>query len=146
MKRFALSAEPIDAATLHAQLVDDGAGAWLVFEGRVRNRHAGRAVSGLHYQAYRPLAVAEGERILAEAVQRFALCQAVAVHRVGELAVGELAVWVGVSAGRRDAAYAASRWVIDAIKADVPIWKREHYLDGDAAWLHPLPDSERTKA
>jgi molybdopterin synthase catalytic subunit len=70
----------------------------------------------------------------------------VAVHRVGELAVGELAVWVGVSAGHRDAAYAASRWVIDAIKADVPIWKRERYLDGDAAWLHPLPDSERTKA
>lgn len=144
MKRFALSGEPIDAAALHVQLADRGAGAWLAFEGRVRNCHAGRAVSGLHYQAYVPLAVAEGERILAEAMQRFALCQALAVHRVGELEVGELAVWVGVSAGHRDAAYDASRWIIDAIKADVPIWKRERYLEGDATWLHPLPDPEST--
>ncbi|PKM04342.1 MAG: molybdopterin-converting factor chain 2, partial [Gammaproteobacteria bacterium HGW-Gammaproteobacteria-7] len=58
MKRFALSGEPIDAAALHVQLADRGAGAWLAFEGRVRNCHAGRAVSGLHYQAYVPLAVA----------------------------------------------------------------------------------------
>lgn len=137
MKRFRLSEDAIDAAALHAELADPTAGAWLAFEGRVRDRHGGRHVLGLRYDAYRPLAEREGERIVSEAVERFGLCRALAVHRVGELAIGELAVWVGVSAGHRDAAYAGSRWIIDAIKADVPIWKQERYAEGDAAWLHP---------
>lgn len=146
MRRFRLSDEAIDAAALHARLADPGAGAWLAFEGRVRDHHAGRPVLGLRYEAYRAMAEAQGERIVAEAIERFELHVALAVHRVGELEVGELAVWVGVSAGHRDAVYAASRWIIDAIKADVPIWKHERYADGESAWLHPLPGRGRTKA
>ena len=61
------------------------------------------------------------------------------MHRTGELAIGELAVWVGVVAAHRDAAFAACRWIIDEVKARVPIWKRERYADGDAGWLHPQP-------
>ena len=139
MRRFVLSDHPLDAAALQARLADPGAGAWLCFEGRVRDHHQARSVLGLRYEVYRELALREGERILAEAVERFGLCQAFAAHRVGTLEVGELAVWVGVSAGHRDAAYAANRWIIDAIKADVPIWKHERYAEGDAAWQHPIP-------
>lgn len=142
MRRFEISADPIDAAAWQARLADPAAGAWLAFEGRVRNQHGGRAVTGLRYDAYRDLAEREGERILAEAMGRFGLIQAFAVHRVGELAIGELAVWVGVSAGHRDAVYAGNRWIIDAIKADVAIWKHERYRDGDATWLHPLAAAE----
>ncbi|WP_330970719.1 molybdenum cofactor biosynthesis protein MoaE, partial [Lysobacter sp. A3-1-A15] len=97
----------------------------------------GRGVQGLRYQAYAALAQAEGERILAEALERFAIVDARCVHRVGELAIGELAIWVGVSAAHRDAAFAACRFVIDEVKARVPIWKHERYADGAADWLHP---------
>ncbi len=141
MSRFRLRDADIDAPVLYARLADPGAGARLIFEGRVRDSHAGRRVLGLRYDAYRVLAEREGERILAEAMARFGLHQALAEHRVGELVVGDLAVWVGVAAGHRDAGYAASRWIIDAIKADVPIWKHERYAEGDAAWLHPVSDS-----
>ena len=64
------------------------------------------------------------------------------VHRTGELAIGDLAVWVGVSAAHRDAAFAACRFVIDEVKARVPIWKRERYADGDRQWLHPEQAAE----
>ena len=59
------------------------------------------------------------------------------MHRVGSLAIGDLAVWVGVSAGHRDAAFAACRYIIDEVKQRVPIWKNEHYVDGESGWLHP---------
>jgi molybdopterin synthase catalytic subunit len=137
--RFALSAEPFDIAPLRARLLDARAGAYAGFECWVRNVNEGRAVNALTYEAYAALAEAEGERILAEAIQRFAIVDAACVHRTGRLALGEPAVWVGVSAGHRDAAFAACRWIIDEVKARVPIWKHEHYADGDAGWLHPDP-------
>ena len=97
----------------------------------------GRKVDGLRYEAYAALAESEGERILGEAVERFDIVDACCVHRVGDLAVGDLAVWVGVSAGHRGPAFEACRYIIDEVKARVPIWKHEHYRDGDAGWLHP---------
>jgi molybdopterin synthase catalytic subunit len=137
MTRFELSEAPIDAATLSRSLADAGAGACVTFEGWVRNRNAGRAVHRLDYQAYGALAAKEGEAILAEAQKQFAVIDVRCVHRVGSLAIGELAVWVGVSAAHRDAAFAASRFVIDEVKLRVPIWKNEHYADGESGWLHP---------
>ena len=137
MKPFALSAVAIDATTMLVALTGEGVGAVVSFEGRVRNHSEGRAVCGLRYEAYSSLAEAEGLRIVAEAQARFQIAQAVCVHRVGALEIGELAVWVGVSAAHRDAAFAACRYVIDEIKSRVPIWKQERYVDGEAEWLHP---------
>ncbi|MDQ2972314.1 MAG: molybdenum cofactor biosynthesis protein MoaE [Rhodanobacteraceae bacterium] len=134
---FTLSYSPIDAAALRRGIEGLGIGAAVVFEGRVRDHNDGRIVLGLVYQAYAELAKAEGARIMDEARERFAIERAVCVHRTGELALGELAVWVGVCAAHRDAAFAACRYVIDEVKVRVPIWKREHYADGDAEWLHP---------
>ena len=137
MKRFCLSQVPFEIAPLRAALLDARAGAYAGFEGWVRDHNDGRGVLGLRYEAYGALAEAEGERICDEALQRFEIVDARCVHRVGDLAIGELAVWVGISAAHRDAAFAACRFVIDEVKARVPIWKHERYADGAADWLHP---------
>ncbi|HET9033677.1 MAG TPA: molybdenum cofactor biosynthesis protein MoaE [Dokdonella sp.] len=137
MNAFSLSEDAIDPAVEKRRLDDAGAGACVIFEGWVRNHNDGRAVHQLDYQAYAPLALSEGESILIEALRRFSLRAASAVHRTGSLAIGDLAVWVGVSADHRGAAYDASRWIIDEIKLRVPIWKNEHYADGESGWLHP---------
>ncbi|HEX4619540.1 MAG TPA: molybdenum cofactor biosynthesis protein MoaE, partial [Steroidobacteraceae bacterium] len=96
----------------------------------------GQRVRRLEYEAYETLAVREAERIVAEALSRFGVRHAACAHRVGELAVGELAVWVGVSAPHRDEAFRACRYIIDEIKHRLPIWKKEHYLNGDSGWVN----------
>ena len=137
MKRFAISPGPFDIAPLRERLLAAQAGAYASFEGWVRDHNDGKPVQGLFYESYRELAEAEGERILDEAMSRFDITAAACVHRTGELALGDLAVWVGVSAGHRGPAFAACRWIIDEIKSRVPIWKRERYATGDTDWLHP---------
>ncbi|MGN6312819.1 MAG: molybdenum cofactor biosynthesis protein MoaE [Rhodanobacteraceae bacterium] len=137
MKPFALSDSAIDAVDLLRELESGHVGAVVTFEGRVRDRNEGRAVRGLAYEAYAELAEAEGARIIGEALARFEITQALCVHRIGELALGELAVWVGVSAAHRDAAFLACRYVIDEVKSRVPIWKHERYTGGEVEWLHP---------
>jgi molybdopterin synthase catalytic subunit len=134
---FRISDVAIEVAPLREALLSARAGAYASFEGRVRDHNDGRPVRALRYEAYLALAEAEGAKVLAEARANFAILDAACVHRVGELELGELAVWVGVSAGHRDAAFAACRYVIDEIKARVPIWKQERYADGEAGWLHP---------
>jgi len=137
MKRFMLDEEPIDVARARCALDHAAAGAYASFEGWVRNHNEGRIVRGLDYQAYAALARDEGEAILAEAIQRFPVREARCIHRVGRLMVGDLAVWVGVSADHRGAAFDACRWIVDEVKSRVPIWKNEHYADGESGWLHP---------
>ncbi len=137
MTRFRLSETPFDTATLRAQLLDARVGGYASFEGWVRDHNDGRAVHGLRYEAYAALAQREGEAILDEALAKFDILDVACVHRTGDLAIGELAVWVGVTAAHRDAAFAACRHVIDEVKSRVPIWKHERYADGDTGWLHP---------
>jgi molybdopterin synthase catalytic subunit len=137
MKRFRLSDAAIDAETEKRALAHPAAGGCVAFEGWVRNHNEARAVLRLDYQAYGPVAETEGETILAEAIAKFDLHAARCVHRVGALAIGDMAVWVGVSADHRGAAFDATRWIIDEVKRRVPIWKNEHYADGESGWLHP---------
>ncbi|WP_394005207.1 molybdenum cofactor biosynthesis protein MoaE [Luteimonas sp. WGS1318] len=134
---FWLADAPLDLVPLRRRLEDDRAGAFASFEGWVRDHNEGRPVLGLRYESYVALAEREGEQVLAEARARFDLCAAVCVHRIGDLSIGEMAVWVGVSAAHRGAAFDACRYIIDTIKDRVPIWKHERYADGDAGWLHP---------
>ncbi len=137
MSRFSLTPDPIETASLRGQLLDVRAGAFASFEGWVRDHNQGQSVRGLQYQAYAALAQAEGEKVIEEALAKFDILDARCVHRTGALAIGEMAVWVGVSAGHRDGAFAACRWIIDQTKARVPIWKQEHYSSGADQWLHP---------
>jgi molybdopterin synthase catalytic subunit len=136
MAVFSFSREPLDPSLLAADLADESCGALVTFEGRVRNHSDGRAVERLEYEAYEVLGLAEGQRILCEALARFRVVHARCVHRLGSLALGDLAVWVGVSAHHRDEAFAACRYVIDEVKDRVPIWKKEFYAGGDSGWVN----------
>ena len=136
MSAFLFSNTPVDLATLRAALADPAAGGYAAFEGWVRNHNDGLAVTRLEYEAFEALAVKEGERIVEEARRRFPILMAACVHRVGLLEIGELAVWVGVSAHHRDEAFAACRYIIDEVKHRLPIWKKEHYVNGDSGWVN----------
>lgn len=114
---------------------DHACGGLVVFEGRVRDHHEGRPVVALEYQVYDELARREGERILAEARERFAPVRVAAAHRHGRLELGEAAVVVVAASPHREEAFAACRWVIDRIKERLPIWKLEFYADGERAWV-----------
>ena len=114
---FEISARPIEPDALKAALAADQAGACVCFEGWVRNHN-------------------EGEPVLAEALERFAIVRARCVHRTGRLEIGDCAVWVGVSAAHRGAAFDACRYIIDEIKHRLPIWKKEHYSSGESGWVN----------
>ncbi len=136
MKRFAISDQPIAVEPLKATLRFAEAGGFCSFEGWVRNVHQGLAVRGLDYQAHPLLAESTGQMIVQQIIESFAIIDACCVHRIGSLRVGEIAVWVGVAAGHRDAAFAACRAIIDRVKLEVPIWKHEHYLTQEPRWRH----------
>lgn len=133
---FSMSATPIDAAALQAELRDPSAGACVTFEGWVRNENEGSEVRSLEYEGYEAVALKEGEKILAEAIEKFQVTRAICAHRVGHLQIGEMAVWVGVSSGHRGAAFKACEYIIDEIKTRLPVWKKEHYADGDSGWIN----------
>jgi len=136
VNRFRFTRERIDEPALRAQLADPTCGGYASFEGLVRNHNEGQEVRHLEYEAFELLAVKEGERILAEAVDRFAIEHASCVHRIGDLEIGAMAVWVGVSARHRNEAFLACRYIIDEVKHRVPIWKKEHYVGGDSGWVN----------
>ncbi|MEN9790816.1 MAG: hypothetical protein RLZZ63_474 [Gemmatimonadota bacterium] len=133
--RIALVDRPIDVAALVAEVAHPSTGATTLFVGTVREQHAGRAVTGIDYDAYAPMALRECETIVAEAVERFGTDRIVVEHRLGTLAVTEASIAIAVAAPRRVAALDAQRYVIEAVKARVPIFKREHYADGTRAWV-----------
>jgi len=136
MNRFHFSNTPIDAHTLQQQLAHPTAGGFVAFEGWVRNHNEGEGVLRLEYEAFAALAEKEGQRIIDEALEKFAIVSAACVHRVGLLEIGDMAVWVGVSAAHRGAAFDACRYIIDEVKTRVPIWKKEHYARGDSGWVN----------
>lgn len=116
-------------------LANEAAGAVVTFEGRVRNHNDGRGVDRLFYEAYEELALSEGNRILTEAERRFDIHKIVAIHRVGLLEIGDVAIWMKALSSHRKAAFDACEWAMDEIKKSVPIWKREDYSEGNPEWL-----------
>lgn len=124
--------EVIDVVALHATSPADGALA--LFLGVVRNENGGRAVLYLEYEAYDEMALSMMEDIAAQARERWPVSEVRLVHRLGRLEIGAASVAVAVASPHRAEAFAACRWVIDTLKATVPIWKKEFYADG-AVWL-----------
>ena len=133
---FRFSSTPLDESALRAGISDPACGGYAAFEGWVRDHNEGRRVRRLEYEAFEPLAIREGERIIAEAIAQFGVEHAACVHRIGALEIGEKAVWVGVTARHRDEAFRACRYIIDEVKHRVPIWKKEHYENGDSGWVN----------
>ena len=136
MSHFAFSRESFTPERYRDLVLDPVAGGYSSFEGWVRNHNDGRGVLRLEYEGYEALGIKEGDRIVAEAFARFPIAKAHCVHRLGALEIGDLAVWVGVTAAHRDAAFGACRYIIDEVKMRVPIWKKEHYAAGDSGWIN----------
>jgi molybdopterin synthase catalytic subunit len=136
MSAFSFSKSALTPESYRTALEDPAAGGYASFEGWVRDHNEGRTVKRLEYEAFEALANKEGERIVVEAIQRFGVIKAACVHRIGSLAIGDLAVWVGVSSRHRAEAFAACRYIIDEVKHRVPIWKKEHYVNGDSGWVN----------
>lgn len=126
----------IDEAQLKTAVEDERAGAICTFDGRVRNHNEGKAVSKLSYEAYPELANKEGGVVIEEALAKFNIIHAAAAHRTGDLEIGDVAVFVAVSAAHRDDAFKACRYIIDEIKLRLPIWKKETYIDGGSVWVN----------
>ncbi len=142
---FKISPAPFDLDRLRRELAHPRAGALATFEGWVRDHNDGQPVLSLEYEAFVPLAgKRKVHRILAEARRNFPCSAAICFHRTGHLRIGELAVWVGVTAEHRAAAFDACRHIIDEVKARVPIWKKEFYADGASAWVNCATRGEPT--
>lgn len=137
---FHLTEGPPDPAEERAALAGAGAGAIVVFEGRVRGVSRGRTVERLEYEAHGELARRTIETILREAAERHPVRAARVAHATGILRPGDLAVWIGVATERRHAAFAACEFVLGQLKRRAPIWRREVFADGGTEWS-PTPDA-----
>lgn len=125
-----LTEEPLNAEQVEAVVAHPGAGAVVVFVGQVRNENEGRSVTELEYQAYEPMAVKEMQRIVESLLQRFPETRLAIHHRIGRLRVGDIAVVCAASSPHRREAFLACSTLIDEVKSQVPIWKRESGPDG----------------
>lgn len=134
-----LTSGPLDAGSLAAAVASPACGATVVFHGTTRDHHDGRRVVRLAYEAHEAMAVAALRALERDALDRFEIVACTIAHRLGEVPVGEASVIVAVSAAHRGPAFDAARWVMDELKRTVPIWKREHFEDGDAAWVAGTP-------
>jgi len=134
---------PIEPAQVLGLVGSDEDGAVLLFLGTVRNHAGGEAVNGITYEAYERMATPVLTEIAREAAERLGTDRLAVVHRVGELAVGDVSVAIAVSSPHRAESYDASRYVIEEIKKRLPVWKREHYTSGRSEWVEGVdPVSE----
>jgi molybdopterin synthase catalytic subunit len=127
--------DPIGADEVVAFVGDPGAGGTCVFLGTVRDSSDAGTVTGLTYEAWEELAVRRLQELGEELFERWPLRRAAIVHRVGELAVGDVSVAIAVGAAHRGEAFEACRYAIERLKHDVPIWKKEHLVTGASSWV-----------
>jgi len=126
---------PLSVDEVYAAVADPAAGGIAVFVGAVRDHDDGRDVTALSYSAH-PSAADQLRKVAEQVAERFDAHAVAAVHRVGDLAIGDLAVVVAVSAGHRGTAFDACRALIDDLKATVPIWKHQRFAGGDSEWVN----------
>lgn len=145
--RTALVQGPIDVAALLAEVTAASSGATTLFLGTVREVNEGRAVAGIDYSAYESMAQRELTAIARETCEAYGTEHVVIEHRLGYLALTDVSVAIAVSHPRRAPAMDAMRFAIEELKRRVPIWKREHYVDGAREWVDPTrPDAARSHA
>lgn len=142
---FRISRDPIDPAAVGALVASPGCGAVLTFLGTVRDHSAGKPVVALEYDAYEPMALKELERIGAEAQARWPGLRIAIWHRCGRMALAEVSLAVAVAMPHRAEAFEACRWAVEAVKARLPIWKKEFAQDG-SWWVEGVvPPPPRSK-
>ena len=137
---FSISEDPIDVEGLLSNVKDDSAGATILFLGTIRNHNEGYDVSAIYYEVYMRMAEEAMAKIEAEAIKRWNLKKFAAIHRIGNLKIGEVSVAIAVSSEHRAEAFEAARYAIDQIKSEVPIWKKEIINNGkEARWAQGTP-------
>lgn len=134
VRLVALREEPLDVAEVVAALDDPASGGLTLFVGRVRDHDGGRGVDGLDYSAH-PTALERMQAVCARVAAEYDVHGVAAVHRTGTLAIGDVAVIVATTAAHRGVAFDASRALIDALKAETPIWKHQRFGDGSEEWV-----------
>lgn len=132
-----LTQAEIDYAALTESVRTPNAGAVILFLGTVREMTAGRQTVSLDYEAYPQMAEAKLAEIAAQARERWPISKLAISHRLGHLELGDISVAVAVSCPHRHQAFDAGRFLIDELKAWVPIWKKENWSDGSTEWVHP---------
>jgi molybdopterin synthase catalytic subunit len=132
-----LTTKPIDIPAVLSRVENSAAGAIVLFLGTTREQTAGRRTASLDYECYPEMARSKLQEIEGEARRRWSIVECQIMHRLGHLELGEISVAVAISTAHRDEAFTAGRWLIDTIKQEVPIWKRENWRDGGADWVHP---------
>ncbi len=131
-----LTEQPIDVAAIQAAIGDDDCGAQLVFCGCTRRTTGAKVTTLLRYEAYAVMAERELKSLADQAVEQFGLKRAYLAHRLGIVPIGEASIVIGLAAPHRASVFAAVSWLMDRIKAEVPIWKEEHWADGGQEWIH----------
>ena len=124
----------IDRRKVMDSVAGPGSGAIVTFDGTVRDNARGKPVTHLYYEAYSEMAVKELRKIRNQAAERWPLHEMSIVHRIGRMEIGESSVFIAVSSPHRTDAFEACRFAIDTLKTTVPIWKKEHYEDGEV-WI-----------
>ena len=137
----------IDTAAVMAGVKAGADGAVCCFDGIVRNNTRGRETLYLVYEAYREMALEQMQALANEAVTKFGVRDVALIHRLGKLEIGETSVLIAVASAHRGVTFEACRWLIDTLKKTVPIWKKEHFVDG-AVWAdgEPFPEKISTVA
>jgi molybdopterin synthase catalytic subunit len=134
IRLIAIRETELSVDEVRAAVADPAAGGEVLFVGTVRDNDADRGVTALSYTAH-PSAAAELRRVAEDIVAKYDVIAVAAVHRVGDLAVGDLAVVVGVACAHRAEAFHACHALIDELKASVPIWKHQRFTDGSDEWV-----------
>ncbi len=135
VRQAAVTHSAIDADALGAMVADAHAGAIVTFSGNVRDHDNGRAVGSLHYEAH-PSAQAVLQEVAAEIAGRFDIVAVAVEHRVGDIAIGEAALVVAVSAAHRGEAFSACSAAVDLTKERLPVWKHQRFTDGTDEWVN----------
>ena len=136
---FQIVERPISVDEILESVKDDSAGATLIFLGTVRDHNEGIKVDGIHYEAYVEMAEKSIAKIEKDTLSMWKIIKFAAVHRIGNLKVGEISVAIGVSSEHRDEAFKAGRYAIDRVKMEVPIWKKEKSISGSESWVEGTP-------
>ena len=134
IRLIAIRETELSVDEVRAAIADPAAGGEVLFAGTVRDNDADRGVTALSYTAH-PSAEAELRRVAGDIVAKYDVIAVAAVHRVGDLAVGDLAVVAGVACAHRAEAFHACHALIDELKASVPIWKHQRFTDGSSEWV-----------
>lgn len=134
VRLVAISDEPLSVDSVLGSLEDPTAGGLVLFVGRVRDHDGGQGVTGLSYSAH-PSALERLQDVCDRIAAEYDVSGVAAVHRVGDLGIGDLAVVVATTAGHRGSSFEASRALIDTLKAEVPIWKHQRFADGSDEWV-----------